>query len=160
VTNIALYNIVDHKVEFCESYDETRTKRNQYGETGAEELARNIFRLGAECECRNPQMVDADGRAYDRGPWFVYSGAAAFDWDLVDHQPTEAELAAAATAKRKAEILANLSALDAKSLRPLRAVAAGTGTDEDKAMLTTLEEEAAAYRVELATLATSEAANA
>lgn len=47
-------------------------------------------------------------------------------------------------------ILAQLDALDAKSIRPLRALLAGTGTDEDRAKLAAIEAQAQALRVKTA----------
>lgn len=55
-------------------------------------------------------------------------------------------------AVRKAEILAELAAIDAASARPLRAILVGSATEEDRARLTELDEQAAALRAELATL--------
>lgn len=59
---------------------------------------------------------------------------------VVPPSPTAAEIAAA----RKAEILAALSALDAKSIRPLR--------EGDTARVDTLEAQASLLRAELAAL--------
>lgn len=53
---------------------------------------------------------------------------------------------------RKSEILARLSILDSKKVRPISAILAGSGTDEDKSMLQELESEATNLRDELATL--------
>lgn len=54
--------------------------------------------------------------------------------------------AAQETAETNAPLLAQLDALDAKSVRPLRAVLAGTATDEDRAKLAAIEAQAAALR--------------
>lgn len=54
--------------------------------------------------------------------------------------------------ERRTAILAELADLDADSLRPLRAVAAGTGTAEDSDKLAALEQQAAILRAELAEL--------
>jgi hypothetical protein len=62
--------------------------------------------------------------------------------------PTPEEIAAA----RKAEILARLAAIDADSVRPLRAIANGEGTDFDTQKLAALDAEAAGLRDELAGL--------
>lgn len=51
--------------------------------------------------------------------------------------------------KRKQEIIARLAAIDAASVRPLRAVADGTATDFDRQKLAALEAEAATLRAEL-----------
>lgn len=62
--------------------------------------------------------------------------------------PTPEEL----TAMRIFEIKTELSALDTKSARPLRAIAAGTPTDADRATLAELETQAEGLRTELAGL--------
>lgn len=55
-------------------------------------------------------------------------------------------------AARRAELLTELAAIDAASARPLRAILVGSATDEDRARLTELDEQAAALRLELAAL--------
>ena len=57
---------------------------------------------------------------------------------------------AAPPSLRRAEILAELAAIDAASVRPLRAKTAGTATEGDNARLAALEERAAALRKKLA----------
>lgn len=54
--------------------------------------------------------------------------------------------------QRKAEIFARLSAIDLETVRPLRAVTAGAGTEYDTNKLAALEAEAKELRDELATL--------
>ena len=51
---------------------------------------------------------------------------------------------------RAAEISRRFSEIDRERIRPLAAIVAGIGTDEDKSRLKALEEEAAGLRVELA----------
>lgn len=55
--------------------------------------------------------------------------------------------------EQESRLQAQLAEIDRKSARPLRALAAGTATDEDKAMLADLEEEAAALRAGVRALA-------
>ena len=62
--------------------------------------------------------------------------------------PTAEELAQA----RKAGIIAELDRLDRQSVRPLRAIAKETATDEDVAKLADLDARAASLRAELAGL--------
>lgn len=50
---------------------------------------------------------------------------------------------------QKHTILAQLTQLDQKALRPLRAIAAGTASDEDKAILAHLEEQASDLRKQI-----------
>ena len=59
--------------------------------------------------------------------------------------PTTEEQAA----QRKTEITARLAELDSLEIRPLAAIAAGSGTDEDRARLAAYEAEKAALRAEL-----------
>lgn len=69
---------------------------------------------------------------------------------------TQAEIDQAATANARetehAAILVKLDTLDRRSARALRAVVAGTATEEDKAKLAEIETEAAALRATLAEL--------
>lgn len=51
--------------------------------------------------------------------------------------------------KRRADIMAQLDALDLKCIRPLRAIQAGTATDEDRARLDYYETEAEELRQQL-----------
>jgi len=53
---------------------------------------------------------------------------------------------------RRTAIAARLAAIDLLSVRPLRAVAAGAATDDDRTRLKALDDEAAGLRVELAAL--------
>jgi len=64
----------------------------------------------------------------------------------------DAEVAKQARESERAAILAELDALDRRSARALRAVVAGTATDEDKAKLVQIETEAVALRARLAEL--------
>ncbi len=52
--------------------------------------------------------------------------------------------------RKRGAIAAELDALDARTVRPLRAILSGNGTDEDKFMLGSLEGEAIALRAKLA----------
>ena len=63
-------------------------------------------------------------------------------------RPMTEELAA----QRRAEILARMALLDAESIRPLRAIVEGAGTDNDRQKLTHIESELAALRAEMAGL--------
>ena len=67
---------------------------------------------------------------------------------------TQAEVDAAAAAQANeqehAAILAELDALDRRSARALRAVVAGTATDDDKDALAKIEAEAVSKRARLA----------
>lgn len=66
--------------------------------------------------------------------------------------PTAAELKAKKDSLRIAEIKTRLLEIDSESIRPLRAIAAGTATEFDTNKLTALETERAALVVELVAL--------
>ena len=56
------------------------------------------------------------------------------------------------TADKRADIFTRLDAIDVESMRPQRAITAGTGTQADEDRLKSLEAEAEALRAELAAL--------
>lgn len=92
---MAIYSIFHHKVEFEEEHHGTG-------------IGWNIDRLNAECQGRNPQYIDeATGKAFDRGPWLFYQGEKPFDWDIVDHKPTDLEKASAIRAQRNGLLAAS-----------------------------------------------------
>ncbi len=78
-------------------------------------------------------------------PGLVLMTAAEVASHIEQSQPSRTEI-------RKAELLAELAAIDAASARPLRAILVGSATEEDRTRLTELDEQAAALRAELATL--------
>lgn len=88
-------------------------------------------------------------------------GAYIATWEVDAPQPTPAKLKAAAAAAallresavRRGEIQASLDRIDLASARPLRAIVAGSATDEDRARLEELDQQAAALRLELSGLA-------
>lgn len=69
-----------------------------------------------------------------------------------DYEPreTEQERMERENRLRAAEISRRFAEIDRERIRPLAAIVADVGTDEDKSRLKALEEEAAALRVELA----------
>lgn len=97
--------------------------------------------------------LETDAEAYKKMGMSELEVEQGYDgsWYLAGHAPagpTEEE-------KRQwriGEIKAELNGLDTKSARPLRAVLAGTATDEDRARLTELETEAQKLREEMAGL--------
>lgn len=76
----------------------------------------------------------------------AYNGS----WYLFGKAPQESE--EEKKAKRRTEILAELSALDEKAVRPMRAIASGVGTDEDREFLLNIETQAEELREELRNL--------
>jgi hypothetical protein len=85
------------------------------------------------------------------GAWFWDGGAWVNEPQGELPEPTQAEVAKA----RRQAILAELELLDRAAVRPLRAVAAGTATPEDTAMIAQIEANALALRDELAGLEAS-----
>lgn len=67
--------------------------------------------------------------------------------DITPLSPTESEVSAE-------ELKRQLEELDLQAIRPLRAIAAGTDTEEDRAVLAELEEQAEEIRAQLAELET------
>lgn len=67
------------------------------------------------------------------------------DITAVPYVPSQEELALV----RAEEIRAELAEIDSQAVRPLRAIVAGTATDEDRARLAELEARADALRAEL-----------
>lgn len=63
--------------------------------------------------------------------------------------PTAEEIAEKETQEHKAELVAQLDALDLKTIRALRAIQAGQGTQADTEKLADLEEQAAQIRAQL-----------
>lgn len=59
------------------------------------------------------------------------------------------EIAEQEEARRRADIMAQLDAIDLKCIRALRAIQAGTGTEADQERLAELEEQAAELRKQL-----------
>lgn len=57
---------------------------------------------------------------------------------------------------RRAEIMAELAAIDAASARPLRAILVGSSTDDDRERLAELDQQAAVLRAELSALGSAE----
>lgn len=120
--HIALYNKSEHKVEYIEEHDD-------------HDLYLFHQRLVAEAQMRGPD-------------WTTFYDERPFDWDIVDHQPTDEEKSAA----RMAEILGEISTLEASGIRPARAIALGISTDDDVAKLDDIESAIVAMRAEYAKL--------
>lgn len=81
---------------------------------------------------------DAQGAAARAAQAVATLFPAATQWRIVE--------AFAEPDSRLVEIDARLRAIDQASVRPLRAIAAGTGTDDDSGMLAALDAEAAVLR--------------
>ena len=70
--------------------------------------------------------------------------------EIIEPCETDEERAARESRLRAAEIARRFAEIDRERIRPLAAIVAGVGTDEDKSRLKALEEEAAQLRAELA----------
>ena len=70
--------------------------------------------------------------------------------DIIEPRETDEQRAARESRLRAAEISRRFAEIDRERIRPLAAIVAGVGTDEDKNKLKELEEEAAQLREELA----------
>lgn len=73
-----------------------------------------------------------------------------FDFEAQDIEETEEQRKAREKRLRAAEISRRFTEIDRERIRPLAAIVAGVGTDEDKSRLTALEDEAEMLRIELA----------
>lgn len=70
--------------------------------------------------------------------------------DIIEPRETDEQRAARENRLRAAKISRRFSEIDRARIRPLAAIVAGVGTDEDKSRLKALEEEAAQLRAVLA----------
>ena len=70
--------------------------------------------------------------------------------DIIEPRETDEQRAARESRLRAAEISRRFAEIDRERIRPLAAIVAGVGTDEDKSRLAVLEQEAAQLRAELA----------
>lgn len=77
-----------------------------------------------------------------------------YDEAMIAVEETEREKAARLNRLRAAEIKRELKAIDNARIRPMAAILAGTGTDEDNSRLDKLETRAETLRAELSTLET------
>lgn len=76
----------------------------------------------------------------------AYNGS----WYVKGYAPQESD--EEKKAKRRAGIIRELSEIDLKTVRPLRAIQSGAGTQDDIDMLSTLEQQAEELRAELKNL--------
>ena len=72
------------------------------------------------------------------------------NYDIVEPRESAEERAAREGRLRTAAIARRFTEIDRERIRPLAAIAAGVGTDEDRSRLEALEQEAAQLREELA----------
>jgi len=115
------------------------------GETIAHEspLEPGVFHIPAGC-IENPPPAIPEGKiAVWRNGWALDEVPAEKKSTKPEPKPEELE------AQRVSSLKAQLAALDFKAIRPLRAIAAGVATQEDKSYLAAIEEEATDMRAEL-----------
>ena len=125
-----------------DNYDKDGEYKGSYAPTIHKDMLLTKIELSEE-EWQDALTVDymmvVDGKhTYDPSP---------------PYKPTPEELAA----QRKAEILSELNSLDMASIRPLRAIVNGAGTDDDRARLHEIETEAGWLRAELTVLSNTNA---
>lgn len=70
--------------------------------------------------------------------------------ETVEPRETDEQRATRESRLRAAEISRRFNEIDRERIRPLAAIVAGVGTDEDKSRLAALEQEAAQLRAEMA----------
>lgn len=74
------------------------------------------------------------------------------DGSLTDITPVEPPATVMTSEEQTAELKQQLVDIDLQTVRPLRAIATGTATDEDRRRLAELEAQAEAIRVEMKTI--------
>lgn len=101
-----------------------------------------VFLMPAGCvEAMPPELLEGEVARWDGG-WVIEPVQATEP----EPEPTPEEL----TEKARAADLATLAELDWRTIRPLRAIAAGTATQADRDRLADLEAQADAIRARLA----------
>lgn len=117
------------------------------------------FLAGLDCE--QPKWVVDDnseiaGKILSSPYWEAVEDEKGNLIDIVPIEPPEGTR----SAEEQTEELKNrLDEIDRQAIRPLRAIAAGTATDEDRRILTELEMQAEKIREEIAELSAGKAAS-
>lgn len=108
----------------------------------------------AELDCEQPKWVVKDGselagKILSNRYWEPVEDENGNLIDIVPIEPPEIDR----SAEEQTEELKNrLDEIDRQAIRPLRAIAAGTATDEDRRILTELEMQAEEIRAQMAEL--------
>lgn len=111
-----------------------------------------------ELDCEQPKWVVDDnselaGKILSAACWEPVEDENGALIDIIPVDVPEPE----PTAEEKIEELkAQLDKIDKQAIRPLRAIAAGTATDEDREILSELERQAGEIRAELALISQAE----
>ena len=105
-------------------------------------------------ECEQPKWVIDDnselaGKIFSTLFWEAVEDE---DGNLTDIIPAPSLVLEQSEEDKTAELMERLDEIDRLAIRPLRAIAAGTATDEDREILAELERQAEEIRKELAEL--------
>lgn len=105
-------------------------------------------------DCEQPKWVVEDnselaGKIISAARWEAVEDEGG---KLIDIIPAELSAAEQDSEEKTAELKAQLDEIDRQAIRPLRAIAAGTATEEDREILAELERQAEEIRAELAEL--------
>lgn len=115
----------------------------------------------AELDCEQPKWVVKDGselagKILSNRYWEPVEDE---NGNLIDIVPIEPPEIARSAEEQTEELKNRLDEIDRQAIRPLRAIAAGTATDEDRRILTELEMQAEKIREEIAELSAGKAAS-
>lgn len=112
-------------------------------------------------DCEQPKWVVKDGSELagkilsDR----YWDAVEDENGNLIDIVPKEPPEGTRSAEEQTEELKNRLDEIDRQAIRPLRAIAAGTATDEDRRILTELEMQAEKIREEIAELSAGKAAS-
>ncbi len=112
-------------------------------------------------DCEQPKWVVKDGselagKILSNRYWDAVEDEKGNLIDIVPIEPPEITRSAE---ERTEELKKRLDEIDRQAIRPLRAIAAGTATDEDRSVLAELEAQAEKIREEIAELSAGKAAS-
>lgn len=108
----------------------------------------------AELDCEQPKWVVKDGselagKILSNRYWEPVEDE---NGNLIDIVPIEPPEIARSAEEQTEELKNRLDEIDRQAIRPLRAIAAGTATDEDRRILAELEAQAKEIRAQMAEL--------
>ena len=112
-------------------------------------------------DCKQPKWVVKDGselagKILSNRYWDAVEDE---NGNLIDIVPKEPPEGTRSTEEQTEELKNRLDEIDRQAIRPLRAIAAGTATDEDRRILAELEMQAEKIREEIAELSAGKAAS-
>ena len=108
----------------------------------------------ADFDCEQPKWVVPDnselaGKIMSTPLWEPVTDN---DGNLIDITPVELPEAEPTAEEQIAVLKSQLSDIDLQTVRPMRAITAGTATEEDRAILAGLEAQAEGLRVQIAAI--------